>query len=74
MFLLTATVEPPFHPLGKAGQQRDDDQVHDADDEPHLKRAHYVGVHILGGVDQLREADDRQDRGILEGDDKLVDD
>ncbi len=50
----------------KAAQQdpqRDDNQIHNAHDGPDLKGTHGVGHHILGGVDQLREADDgHQDR------------
>ena len=74
-FSLSASmVQSPFKNLGAAGKGQDHHQVHNSDDGPCLERHESIGHHTFGAVDQLRKSDDRQDRGILQSDDELVDD
>ena len=72
--MLSATVKSPFELLRKYREQCDNDQIHKRYDSPCLKRLTGIGDDVFCLVDQLRKADDRENRGVLERDNELIDD
>ncbi|CDN45494.1 hypothetical protein BN871_HS_00010 [Paenibacillus sp. P22] len=63
---------PPLKQDKQAGQREGHDEVDAACDQKRLERAERDALDRPGVVQQLGEADDRNERGILDDDDKLV--
>ena len=65
-------VQLPLNPAQQARDGKREDEIQDTDNEIGLERLEILALDDTGKVVQLRHADDVQDGGVLDVDDKLV--